>query len=152
MTSSTTNIFFRVTLTKPSVEKFFMDTIKQTVDFRERNNIDRNDMLNLLIKLKNNQSIEDNPGTKKDSDVSITFNELAAQCFVFFLGGFETSSTTMSFALLELSQNPEIQQKLREEIKLVLEKHRNLTYEAIMDMPYMDKVVHGKFSVPQKEI
>jgi cytochrome P450 family 6 len=70
---------------------------------------------------------------------------MAAQAFVFFLGGFETSSTTMTFCLYELSLHQDIQDRLREEIDVVLQKHDGkLTYEGIQEMKYLDKVVSGK--------
>jgi cytochrome P450 family 6 len=72
-------------------------------------------------------------------------NSLAAQAFVFFLGGFETSSTTMTFCMYELCLHEDIQDRLREEIDVVLKKHDGkLTYEAILEMEYLDKVVSGK--------
>jgi hypothetical protein len=75
----------------------------------------------------------------------ISMNSLAAQAFVFFLGGFETSSTTMTFCLYELSLHQDIQDRLREEIDVVLQKHDGkVTYEGIQDMEYLDKVVSGK--------
>ena len=72
-------------------------------------------------------------------------NSLAAQAFVFFAAGFETSSTTMTFCLYELSLHQDIQNRLREEIDVVLQKHEGkLTYEGIQEMEYLDKVVSGK--------
>jgi len=72
-------------------------------------------------------------------------NSLAAQAFVFYLGGFETSSTTMTFCLYELSLHQDIQDRVREEIDVVLQKHDGkLTYEGIQEMEYLDKVVSGK--------
>jgi hypothetical protein len=75
-------------------------------------------------------------------------NSLAAQAFVFFVAGFETSSTTMTFCLYELSLHQDIQDRLREEIDVVLQKHDGkLTYEGIQEMEYLDKVVSGNAQI-----
>ena len=72
-------------------------------------------------------------------------NSLAAQAFFFFAAGFETSSTTMTFCLYELSLHQDIQDRLRQEIDVVLQKHGGkITYEGIQEMEYLDKVVSGK--------
>lgn len=78
----------------------------------------------------------------------MTMDELAAQVFIFFIGGFETSSTTMSFCLYELAINPDIQQLVQDDIDNVLQKHDGeITYEAIQQMEYLDKTVAGKAGV-----
>lgn len=58
------------------VSDFFLKTIKETVDYRAENNVERNDVMDLLIKIKN-----------KEGSEAITFEELAAQCFIFFAAG-----------------------------------------------------------------
>jgi len=64
---------------------------------------------------------------------------------MFFGAGFETSATTMSFCLYELALNPDIQDRLRNEIDTVLKKHGgSVTYEGIQEMKYLDKVISGK--------
>ncbi|XP_055684920.1 probable cytochrome P450 6a23 [Lutzomyia longipalpis] len=125
--------FFNMAFNNPKVTEFYMRIVKETVTYREKNNVQRNDFMNLLISLKN--SMEE---TEK-----LTINELAAQAFLFFVAGFETSSTTMMHCIYELALNPDIQEKTREHINQVLEKHNNeLTYEAMMDMTYLDQVVN----------
>lgn len=133
--------FLNMSITDPKVTNFFLNVIRENVEFREKNKIEKNDMMDLLIKLKNNESIDDD-----DSGPAITFNQMAAQAFIFYLAGFETSSSAMSFGLYELVKNQDIQEKLRKEILEVVKKHNGeLTYEGIMEMSYMDNVVHGKY-------
>jgi cytochrome P450 family 6 len=64
---------------------------------------------------------------------------------MFLAAGYETSGTTLSYALYELALHPDIQSRLREEIKQVLGKHHGqLTYEGIHEMSYLDMVVSGE--------
>lgn len=69
--------------------------------------------------------------------------EAAAQAFVFFIAGFETSSTTASHCLYELAVHQEIQEKVREEIKSVLEEYGQLNYESLNRMTYLHQCVSG---------
>ena len=68
-----------------------------------------------------------------------------AQALTFLLAGYETSASTLSFALYELALHPEIQHSLRAEIVQVLSKHDGkLTYDGMQDMSYLDRVVSGE--------
>ncbi|RZC38626.1 p450 domain containing protein [Asbolus verrucosus] len=110
------------------VGEFFTKIVTESVRYREETSFFRKDFLQLLIELKNARIL--------------TIQEIVAQSFVFFAAGFETSSTTMTFALYELAKNQRIQERLREEIEQVLRKHRGeISYESIQEMKYMNQVV-----------
>lgn len=77
-------------------------------------------------------------------ETKFTLNEAAAQAFVFFVAGFETSSSAFTLALYELALNESVQTTLQKEIDKVLEKYNNkLSYEALMEMEYLDWVIQG---------
>lgn len=127
-----------ITLFGRECNNFFINVVKNTMEFRESNPVNRQDLLQLLMDLRNQQKL-------KPEGRIFTIKEITAQAFVFFAAGFETSSTTLSFCLYELSLNKDIQNKLRDEIDTVLNVHNgHLTYEAIIDMKYMAQVVDGK--------
>lgn len=55
------------------VSTFFLGIVKETVEYREKHNIKRNDFMDLLIQLKNH-------GTLDGADVGkLSMNEIAAQ-------------------------------------------------------------------------
>jgi len=72
-------------------------------------------------------------------------DDFVGQAFQFLTAGFESSGSTMSFALYELALHREIQNRLRAEIMRVLNNHNGqLTYDGIQKMAYLDMVVSGE--------
>ncbi|XP_058820808.1 cytochrome P450 6A1-like [Topomyia yanbarensis] len=122
-----------------NVSRFFMGAVKDTVEYREKNKVERNDFMNLLIKLKNAEAIEEGSANNLGA---LTLEEVAAQSFVFFLAGFETSSTAMSYCLYELALNSELQDKARADVMETLKKHGSMTYEAIQEMNYIGQCIN----------
>lgn len=106
---------------------FFLNAFIQTITYREKNQVNRNDYVSLLLRLK---------------DV-YTKTELAAEAFIAFFGGLETSSTAMTFILYELAIHSEIQQKLREEVTSGINGNDGkLTYELLFSFKYLDMVIN----------
>uniref|UniRef100_A0A8D8IIE1 Probable cytochrome P450 6a14 n=1 Tax=Culex pipiens TaxID=7175 RepID=A0A8D8IIE1_CULPI len=127
-----------VTVLNQEVTKYFLKAVKDTVEYRESNNVERNDFMNLLIKLKNAEPVEE--GSSRPME-KLSLNEISAQAFVFFFAGFETSSTLMSFCLYELAMNQELQDRARKNVRDVLNQHGSLTYEAIHGMKYLENCI-----------
>ncbi|CAD7086417.1 unnamed protein product [Hermetia illucens] len=130
----------RLTIFSKEVNDFFLGIVRQTIEHREKNNEKRNDFMDLLIDLKNHDTYDEERKIKLEK---LTLEQVTAQAFVFFIAGFETSSTAMMFTLYELALNPDIQEKLRAEINTVSSKYEGrLTYEAIKEMVYLDQVIN----------
>lgn len=70
-------------------------------------------------------------------------HEVSAQAAQFFLAGYETTSSTVTFALYEIASNQDVQDKLREEINNNLNDEEEFSYNAIMSMCYLHKVALG---------
>ncbi|KAL1492263.1 hypothetical protein ABEB36_012738 [Hypothenemus hampei] len=117
----------------PAALDFFVNVVKQAMEFRSKNNVHRNDFLQLLIDM--NQE-------KKDGEKPFSFEQIVANTILFFIAGFDTSSTAMNFTLYELSRNPEIQEKARQEINKVLLKYDGqVTYESLQEMSYLQQCI-----------
>lgn len=141
--------FLGLRTTLGEVEEFFMGVVKRTVEYRETNSVYRKDFMHLLIQLKNLGKITDDGQIKNSAsgivENAITFNELAAQAFIFYLAGFETTSSAMTFALYELAFDQTIQNRARDEVRQILEKHGTINYEAIQEMTYLDNIIYGTY-------
>ncbi|XP_047000056.1 cytochrome P450 6k1-like [Schistocerca americana] len=138
-----------VAFTPKDITEYFTRVVEDTVKHREEAGVIRKDFMQLLIQLKNKGYVDDSfsisveKSEEAGGNKSLTIKELAAQAWVFFLAGFETSSTTVSFCLYELSKHPHIQKRLQDEIDAVLKKSNGeVTYEDITsNMPYLEKVI-----------
>ncbi|GAB0096688.1 Cytochrome P450 [Sergentomyia squamirostris] len=149
--------FLGLSLFTKEFSTFFSNLVWDTIRYRERENVIRPDMINLLIqarkgKLKHEQEECDQEGYSTAKEITVgqvidqsklDEDDLTAQCVVFFLAGFDTSSTLMCFTAHELAVNPEVQKKLLQEVDATYEKleGRPLTYEALQNMPYLDMVI-----------
>lgn len=82
--------------THDDVEEFFHGVVKQTIDYREKNNFERNDFMQLLIQLKNQgyvsadkteskSSVEENNANQDLKKLS--YQDVAANALLFFIAG-----------------------------------------------------------------
>ncbi|KAG2137925.1 cytochrome P450 [Suillus clintonianus] len=88
----------------------------------------------------------------KAEDAALTHQEVLDQAKTLLVAGFETTSISMTWALVELAQNPDMQTKLRDEC---LEFGATPTYDDLAGkLPYLDAIVNEvlRFHAPVKEI
>lgn len=76
-------------------------------------------------------------------EVAFSDTLLVANMFVFFAGGFETTASCLACCIYELALNPEIQNKLRNEIQKIRDKEE-LNYDNINDLPFLEMVICGE--------
>ncbi|XP_055710227.1 probable cytochrome P450 28d1 [Phlebotomus papatasi] len=118
---------YKITFVEKVVEKFFVSIMKDAIDLRKKNNVDRNDYLHYLLELQERKNLSE--------------LDMVAHAITFFVDGFETSSIVLSFALYQLAKHKEAQDKLRQEIKETLEKHGEINFDVVNEMPYLEQVV-----------
>ena len=71
--------------------------------------------------------------------------DIISQAILFFLAGFDTSSTLLCFVSHLLATHSDVQKRLQEEIdKTLQENGGRFTYEAVHSMKYLDMVVSGE--------
>lgn len=122
------------------VTDFVMDLVRRTIRHRLDNGVVKNDFMQLMIDM-----YDGNGNKEKSGETTLSLEEIAAQAFLFFFAGFETSATTMTFALYELAVNQDIQDRLRGDICESYEQNgNNFTYESVMGMKYLDMVINGE--------
>ncbi|XP_036146803.1 probable cytochrome P450 6a20 [Monomorium pharaonis] len=134
--------FFSIPLTDKCISNFYINTFREIVKYRQTHNIIKHDFMNLLIQLMEKGYIDNDKIINMSETTKITMLEAAAQSYVFIAAGFESSSTTATFALYELAQHQDIQDKVRKEIDEILEKHNDLSYDAMNEMKYLHKIIN----------
>ncbi|CAD1473279.1 unnamed protein product, partial [Heterotrigona itama] len=106
--------------------------VDKTVETRQRTGDRRSDILQLFM--DNNKKRE--PGRE------MSVQDMANHAFSFFFGGFDTVSSQTCIVAHLLTENPDVQERVQQEIDETLEKNNGeLTYDAMHDMKYLDAVI-----------
>lgn len=80
--------------------------------------------------------------TSFSSNKTLTEEEAMAQCVLFFFAGQDTTSSVISYTLYQLALNPEVQEKLREEVDECFNIHgEHPSLDVITKLKYLHGVV-----------
>ncbi|RZC38640.1 p450 domain containing protein [Asbolus verrucosus] len=108
------------------VEDKLQNIVSETLNYRAKHSVVRNDFLYTLANIKETHS--------EFTDMDVTANAT-----LFFGDDYEASSILLSFILYELASNPDAQTKLREELATVFESI--LSFDDLQQLNYLDAVV-----------
>ncbi|XP_042347378.1 cytochrome P450 3A30-like [Plectropomus leopardus] len=114
----------------------FLETIKS--DRNKDDHKSRVDLMQLMVDAQVSENNEDDTKTQK----GLTDHEILSQAMIFIFAGYETSSSTLGFVAYNLATHPDIQKTLQEEIDKTFPEKRQPTYEALMQMEYLDMVIN----------
>lgn len=126
------NNYLKIKFFKDEVETYLTGVVGETLRYRKENNIKRNDFLDQIASLR-----------EKSMEFPFTDRDIVAQGAGFFIDGVGTSSGFASYVLTEIGLHPEVQKKVRDEIKKVKAAHGGeLTYEGLSEMTYLECVIN----------
>ncbi|XP_014204960.1 probable cytochrome P450 6g2 [Copidosoma floridanum] len=118
--------FLKVSLLEQKADSYFRENIRAVLKERTMSNVAPNDYLQFCINSNGEREID----------------SIIADVLIFYGDVYETSSTTLATLFYFLSQNKNIQVKLRQHILDVLKKNNGVvTYELLKDMNYLDQVI-----------
>lgn len=126
----------RTHLYSEEYERFMRKSMDFVLAQREESGEKRHDLIDIFLQLKR---------TEPPNSIIHRPDFFVAQAAFLLLAGFDTSSSTITFALYELAKSPEIQQRLREELREALRSSRDLGQQLSCDnvngLAYLRQVV-----------
>ena len=153
-----------------SANGILYDMAKEIIQLRKQNpNIRRKDLLQLMLDTKisgeemsamtnENLTVGDDKefvsepnytvkngsskGKVSKNDVRLTDDEIQANCVLFYEAGYETTSTALGFIAHILVNYPEVQEKVREEVKELYESEGKLDFNTVSKLQYMEWVIN----------
>lgn len=157
--------FLKLRVFDSEQSKFYHDLVHDTIAHREKGGIIRPDMINLLMDARKGSLKRETVGETGEGFATVDEgksedlrgsrkqvwddDDLTAQCFLFFLAGFDTSATLLCFAACELMENQDIQRTLIEELDGVKKQldGKPMSYDVLQKMKYLDMVISGNTTV-----
>ncbi|XP_070617432.1 cytochrome P450 3A21-like isoform X8 [Erythrolamprus reginae] len=113
---------------------YFFEVIKKIKKERQKkDHTNRVDFLQLMIEAQ---------AADPNSEKALTDKEILAQATAFIFGGYDTVGLSLSFTSYCLATNPDVQEKLYQEINDTFPNQAPPTYDAIHQMEYLDMVVN----------
>ena len=149
------NTLGKSTFFKDMETEFFYEVLLESLKQRRQSKTRRNDLVDLMldaIKGDLDQEVEQNEDDQFDIDAQLKhdaskkheFDELSivATAISLLVAGYDTTSTTLAYCCYQLAKNPDIQDRLRNEIENQTNDQEDLiTYDQVQTMTYLDQII-----------
>nr|AZR39441.1 cytochrome P450 [Agasicles hygrophila] len=126
---------FKLNFFEEWVSKYLYKIVLEVVNNRERKGTKARDLIDILKEMKETSG-------KGDTFTQTELEQILANAITFFFAGTETLTSTFSYTCYELAVNPDIQERVREEIMESKAKFGEITYEGTHSMPFTERCLH----------
>lgn len=134
------DVFKRMKYLGQELEDDVLGLVRRILERRGHAPCGRNDFIDMLLELQARGDVTVRSLEREGEQVRLRLDDtlLAAQAFIFFAAGFETSSSATSFTLHQLAHHPDVQRRVVADVERALAAHgRELSYDAVRDMTYL---------------
>ncbi|CAF1184514.1 unnamed protein product [Adineta ricciae] len=118
--------------------RYLTNLMNQILDRRRQHLERRNDFIQLLIDRE--EDVKHEEQQSETNKKTLSNNEILGQAAVFLVAGYETTSVLMSFFFYVMATQPQIQEKVYDEIQQVI-GNNEVTYEKLSELHYLDMVI-----------
>ncbi|XP_078572908.1 cytochrome P450 3A8-like isoform X1 [Branchiostoma floridae x Branchiostoma japonicum] len=128
-----------------STTDFFYKVLDQLMELRQTTVSERLDFMQLMLNA-HKEPEEEEEDSSRDVKVqgqkqALTKDDVVSNGIVFFLAGYDTTATTMAFALYNLAVNQEAQDKVIQELDEVMREKDQVDHEALQQMTYLEMCI-----------
>nr|XP_024216020.1 probable cytochrome P450 6a13 isoform X1 [Halyomorpha halys]XP_024216021.1 probable cytochrome P450 6a13 isoform X1 [Halyomorpha halys] len=140
-------MWLKIKTISTKIQNYFLTTTKNILQQRRSTGIVRKDFIQLLLELKEKGMVElssknvEKSETHKGSPnkkIELTDNLLAAQTFIFYVAGYETTHYLINYTFYLLAKHKEIQDRARKEVLEVKEKYGQFTFDSLKELKFLD--------------
>ncbi|XP_075085309.1 geraniol 8-hydroxylase-like isoform X1 [Nicotiana tabacum] len=107
----------------------FDGLINERLEEKRRNNSEKNDVLEVFLKIREENSEE------------IDQNHINSLLLDIFIGGTDTTTSTVEWAMAEILRQPEIRKKVQAELAEVVGKGKPIEEDDVSRLPYLQCIV-----------
>ncbi|XP_054167645.1 cytochrome P450 3A24-like [Oppia nitens] len=143
---------------------FLLKISDQLIKQRRANNGSNNqrDLLQLMLEseasgMLSNDKLSISSDMNDDNDIEVkekwskkskmTDDEISANAVLFFEAGYETTSTALGYLMHILINKQDIQEKVRQEVKELMETEGKLDYNTVTKLKYLEQVIYETLRV-----